>query len=210
MKDQTPKYAILLDSAVGYKEPGLLKDAKDFVLGKPKQYSQKNIISGTLLEALSEKEILLLAPHFDPILNYKVLSSDPTVWLHCTSKQVKRLNHEELKYLQAVKSFNGRLKALPKLDWIGSLHVGSGVYLNIPTVYGRLLKVTIRYIGSLPSEDHLGTNFGVELLVSIVFKMLLALNCRQLHMCVLEQHCAKVVHFLRLETFLCTMYSLGF
>ena len=171
MKDQTPKYAILLDSAVGYKEPGLLNDAKDFVLGKPKQYSQKNIISGTLLEALSEKEILLLAPHFDPILNYKVLSSDPTVWLHCTSKQVKRLNHEEMKYLQAVVDSNDRIEALPKLDWIGDLNVGAGVYVYLPIIFSNSVKVTIRYVGSLPSETHLGTYFGVELLVSIVFNV---------------------------------------
>ena len=168
MGDQAHKYAILLNSTVGYKVPSLLKDAKNFVLGKPKQYSQKNIISGTLLEALSEKEILLLASHFDPILNYKVLSSDHTIWLRCESKHVKGLTQEELKYLQAVEGFNDRVEALPKLDWIGSLHEGSGAFLNMPTVFGCPIKVTIRYIGSLPNGDNSGTHFGIELLVSVL------------------------------------------
>ena len=135
------------------------------MFGKQKQFSEKNIRSGTLLEALMEKEILLLAQHFDPILNYKVLSSEHVVWVHCKSKQVKGLSYEEMKYLQAVKGFNDRLEALPKLDWIESLAPGSGVFLYIPAIFSHPVKVTIRFVGSLPGGDHVGTYFGVELLV---------------------------------------------
>ena len=164
----TSRYAILIDTTVGYKEPSWLKDAKDWVFGKQRQYSEKNVISGTLLEALSEKEILLLAQQFEPILNYRVLSSEHTIWLHCKPKQIKGLSYEEMKYLQAVKACNDRLEALPKLDWIGSLTPGSGCFLSMPTVYAHPIKVTIRSVGDLPGGDHFGTHFGIELLVSVM------------------------------------------
>ena len=165
---QKKRFAILLDSATGYKQSTWKEDTKDWVLGK--QFIEKTVIGGTLLEALSEKEILVLAPRFEPILNYKVLSSE--VSLHCKPKRIRTLSAEEVGYLQAVKSCNDRLEALPKLDWIGSLHIGSGVYLDIPTVFNHPVKVTIRYIGSLPSADSLGTHFGVELLVSMLFVLI--------------------------------------
>ena len=166
------RYAILLDSTVGYKQPSWFKDTKDWVLGKQKQYTEKNVVSGTLLEALSDKEIVVLAQQFDPILNYKVISTDHPIWLHCEPKQLKSLTVEEVKYLLPVKSCYDRLnEALPKLDWIGSLTVGVGAYLNMPAVINQPLKVTIRYVGSLPPTGEgecLGTFFGVELLVSVL------------------------------------------
>ena len=162
----TNQYAILLDGTVGYKGPSWLMDAKDWVFGKQKQFIEKNVISGTLLEALNEKEILLLAQQFDPILNYKVLSLEHTIWLHREPKQTKGLSYEEMKYLQAVKSCNDRLEALPKLKWIGSLTLGSRALLNMPTVFNHPIEVTLRYIGSL--LDHCGTYFGVELMVSVM------------------------------------------
>ena len=161
---QKEKFAILLDSAVGYKPSSWKEDTKDWVLGK--QFTEKSIIGGTLLEALSEKEILVLASQFEPILNYKVISSE--VSLHCKPKQIRTLNVEEVQYLQAVKSCNCRLEALPKLEWIGSLYIGSGAYLDMPAISNHPVKITILYIGNLPSADYLGTWFGVELLVSML------------------------------------------
>ena len=166
------RYAILLDSTIGYKHPSWLKDAKDWILGKQKQYYEKNVVSGTLLEALSDKEIVVLAQQFDPILNYKSLTVDHAIWLHCEPKQIRELTVEEMKYLLAVKTCYDRLDALPKLDWIGSLAIGVGAHLNIPTVFGHPIRVTIRYVGSLPPNGEgecSGTFFGVELLVSIVY-----------------------------------------
>ena len=175
----SPKqYAILLNSAVGYKEsswykePSWYKDVKDRVLGK--QLIEKHIIGGTLLEALSEKEILVLAPRFNPVLNYKTISS---VYIYCKPKQVKKLSYEEMKYLQAVKNCNDRLEALPKLDWIGCLTDGTDVFLNIPTVFGHPIKGTIRYVGNLPGPDHCGTYFGLELLVSTYTYIIIMSNC---------------------------------
>lgn len=164
---QKEKFAMLLKSAVGYKQSSLLTDTMDWMLGK--QFIEKPIIGGTLLEALSDKEILVLAPQFDPILNYKILSSDQqVVSLHCMPKWIRRLSAVEVGYLQAVKSCNDRLEALPKLDWIGSLHVGSSAYLDMSAIFKDPVKVTILYIGNLPSTDYLGTYFGVELLVSVL------------------------------------------
>lgn len=138
-------------------------------LGKPrKQFIEKNIISGILLRALTEKEVLSLAPYLDPISNYKVMHPDHVSWVHCTPKEIKALSYEEMKFLQAVKNCNDRLNALPKLDWIGSLHLGSGAFLDMPTVFTQQIKVIIRYIGSL-ADGEPGTFIGVELLVSILF-----------------------------------------
>ena len=169
MVPDTSQYAILLDTTIGYiyKEPSWLKNAKDWVFGKQKQYSKKNVISGALLEELSEEEILLLPQQFDLTLNYKVLYSEHTIWLYCEPKQIKQLSYKEMKSLQAVKSFNDRLEGLSKLDWIGSLTPGSDCFLSIPTAFDRPVKVIIRYVGSLPSPDRCGTYFGVELLVSM-------------------------------------------
>lgn len=174
--NKNQKYAILLESAVGYKEPSWIEYARDWRLGKGKQFSEKNVVGGTLLEALSEKEILVLAPHFDPLLNYKVMFSDHVVWLHCNPKQIQMLNFEEIKYLQAVKSCNDRLDALPKLDWIESLILGTGAFVNMPTVFGHPVRVTVRYVGDIPGGE-LGTYFGVELLVSILCIMYVRTQC---------------------------------
>ena len=64
--------------------------------------------------------------------------------------------------LLAVDSCLDRIEVLNKLRWIGSLAIGSKVYVTLATIPVPVNGI-IRYVGSLSGLD--GARFGVELMV---------------------------------------------
>jgi len=165
-----PRYAILLDSRIGYKDMlSWWEETKTLITGK--EYDKVRVIPGSLLESIPDSEVVELAKNFDPVLNFKVISSDMNanaVRLHCGShdENVKELTFTQMLYLQAVKTMADRIAALPKLKWIESLHDGSGALLNMPTAFPQPIKVAVRYVGKVPVKGEEGIQFGVELIVS--------------------------------------------
>ena len=157
------RYAILLDSQVGYKDTiSWWEGAKTMITGK--EYDKIPLLPGLLLESIPYSEVVGLA---NPPFNFEVISSDTnTVRLFCESCNVKELTFHQMQYLQAVKTLVDRITALPKLKWIESLRVGSGALLNMPTAFPHAIKVTVRYVGKVPVKGEQGIKFGIELIVS--------------------------------------------
>jgi len=126
-------------------------------------YHKQAVCKGTLLIALSHEESKATASQFSPLHNYKSLT-DMSVTLYCNAHQVYQLTREQRYMLHEVRRLEDRLEVLHKLDWVAELHLGSFVYVTIPSIPVPVRGI-IRHIGRL--RKHLGTMFGVELIVCV-------------------------------------------
>ena len=143
-------YALLLEECKGYKETG-------------QTYSEKTVQAGNLLETLKDAEVAQTAAKFDPPLNYKILI-DSTVKLYCESTAVYQLTTTENDILLGVRSINDRMQVYRNVEWVGLLHEGSHVLVQVPHISHPVQSI-VHFIGYLPMES--GVHFGVEFLVSI-------------------------------------------
>ena len=164
------RYAILLEAQTGWKFPSSLWEEAKAMFTR-KEYEWVNVLSGRLLEILEDSEVGILADCIQPPPNYRIIS-DPSVKIYCKSQWIRELTAMEVKFLQAVESYIDRIKALPKLEWIQSLRVGSGAYVCMPPTFECPTRVTIRFIGEIPIEGKQGTYLGLELLVSNVLSVI--------------------------------------
>ena len=151
-------FSLLLQNAFGYlnKDSGLdgsinMQDCKH------------QIAKGSLLTALSHQETESMANSFDPPHNYKYVSSDLTLTLHCKPDQVHPLTVTQRALLVGVTQESDRVEVLHKLDWAAKLKPEDHVYVTISSIPVPVEGV-VRYIGPL-KEGGMGINFGIELLV---------------------------------------------
>lgn len=152
-------FGLLLKDAIGY-----LKEDSDIQGISDLQKCKHLIGKGSLLTVLSDKEAESTASHFDPPHNYKYVSDQLTLTLHCKPDQVHPLTVHQRDLLGGIKQENDRILVLHNLDWVDKLKVKSSVYVTIPAT-SVPVKGVVRYIGPLKEET--GINFGVELLVSV-------------------------------------------
>ena len=129
----------------------------------PRGPVEERVHRGTLLVGLSEAEAKETKQYCNPTLNYKILSSEHLIQLFCKPEEVYPLTLHQKGLLIGIKSPYDRYRMAKSLQWAEKLTLGDGVHVNINGIPSPI-KVTIRYIGSLPEED--GTKFGVEMLVS--------------------------------------------
>lgn len=127
-----------------------------------KSNSLTNVLKGSLLVELTEREANETRKYFTTPLNYKKYSDD-LVKLYCEPEYVLQLNDEQFNLLLGVKYPLDRYKALGILHWAEKLKVGNEANVTIPIIPHPVRGIA-RYIGSLAGVE--GTAFGIELLVS--------------------------------------------
>ena len=155
MADRLP-YGLLLEEMDGYKKQESYRNGRPSV-----SFQREKVLKGTLLIALSHEESKNIAKHLHHVHNYKPVT-DLSVSLCCETHQVFQITREQRDKIHAVGKLEDRLKAVHKLDWIDTVHLGSFVYVTIP-VSAVPVRGIIRHIGKLQGER--GIMFGVELMV---------------------------------------------
>ena len=151
-------FGILIKEVIGYTNVEILIEDQGFT-----QYQKRLVNKGTLLTVMSHGEARMTADEFDPPHNYKCVMDHETVTLYCKPAQVYQLTKSERNLLNGVPRTDERIEVLRNLDWVGKLHLGSGVYVTIPTIPVPVRGV-VSHIGQLKGE--VGTKFGIELLVN--------------------------------------------
>jgi len=151
-------YGLLLENVDGYKQRYSFRGEHVSIF-----YNKQTVPKGTLLAALSHEESKATASHFNPFHNYKSMDN-MSVTLYCNAHQVYQITQERRDMLLGVRRLEDRLEVLHKLDWVTKLHLGSFVYVTIPSIPVPVRGV-VCHIGRLNTQ--IGTMFGVELMVCV-------------------------------------------
>lgn len=150
-------FGILIEGVVGYANMEILIEDQGVT-----QYQKRLVTKGTLVTFMSHGEARMTAEDFDPPHNYKCMVDGEIVTLYCKPSEVYQLTKNERNLLNGVPRGDERIEVLRNLDWIGKLHLGSCVYVTIPTIPVPVRGV-VTHIGQLKGE--VGTKFGIELQV---------------------------------------------
>ena len=153
--------ALLLYDVQGVKYDGAIKSTViKFLSGSRESYSHINVPKGELL--------INRQPSDDRPFNFH-LFRDPNVLLFCEADNVAPLGEQEFLLLEPIKSRSDRLEVFNRrFEWAMALKEGSSVDVTIPgdnISVPVCVRATVHYRGEV--EDHLGTFFGVEILVSV-------------------------------------------
>ena len=155
-RDRLP-YGLLLKDVPGYVLVDLY--VKDKIVTS---CNKQTVEKGTILITLSHEEAKVTASKFNPPHNYKAAVLQEKVTLHCDQSQVYPLNRKQRDLIQGVRGLQDRLEVIHKLEWVEKLHLGSFVYVTVPTIPVPV-KGIINHLDRLPGEA--GIKFGVELMV---------------------------------------------
>lgn len=155
LQDMDKPFGLLLMEEHGYLKEDTGIDCKSDIK------SCKHLIGkGSLLTVFSDvADRSAGSPH-----NYKYVSGDLTLTLHCKPDQVHPLTKKQRDLLEGVEREADRITVLYNLDWVEKLELQSYVYVTTPTILDPV-KGVIHYIGSPMGQT--GIKFGVELLVSV-------------------------------------------
>lgn len=150
-------FGILIETVIGYTSEEILIEDQGVTT-----YQKRAVTKGTLLTVMSHGEAKMTADRFDPPHNYKCVIEHETVTLYCKPTVIYQLTKSERNLLNGVQKRDERIEVLHNLDWVGKLHLGSCVYVTIPTIPVPVRGV-VSHIGQLKGE--VGTKFGIELQV---------------------------------------------
>ena len=150
-------FGILIEGVIGYISMEILIEDQGVTM-----YQKRAVTKGTLLTVMSHGEARMTAEKFDPPHNYKCVVDHETITLYCKPTEVYPLTKGERSLLKGVPRNDERIEVLCNLHWVGKLHLGSCVYVTIPTIPVPVRGV-VCHIGGLKGE--VGTKFGIELLV---------------------------------------------
>ena len=175
MEGLSDKYILLLDRLGYVLERNLLS------LGLPTKQSPMQVLRGELFEALPEAE----QPKYS--LKIVLIGIDrKSLRLECGMKCISRLTEEDANLILGISSLEERYQTYMdriRLDFGRKLGSGSKVYVTVKGV-SKVLPGVVWYKGELPS--HNGIIFGVELMVSMLHKLIKLLSYRKIKLTLMK------------------------
>ena len=154
---------LLMKDTPGEKATGTFKKIVGF------SNSQKQVLRGELLQPIPPRDIQTRSDGSQH--NYS-LERDPNVTLYAMEDDISPLNVDDYRLLRAIDSPFDRFRVFSDphwLEWGARLNIGDQIYVRLPSpnVSGSTnwSFAIVRYKGAV--ETLPGTNFGVEIMVSI-------------------------------------------